>query len=503
MFNVWKTKILPYLKKEKEQLLIVAVSFLFLGLCAFFIKHQKLWFPYSVLGLFALYLLFFKMDTLLYITAFLTPFSIDLKEFMPEINFGLSFPSEALMTGIMLFFLAKILYENNYNLKITKHPISLALILYLLWIGITAITSNIPWVSFKFLLSKLWFIIPFYFFLSQLVEKDIKKSITFFLSYAVGLAVVVCITTVKHIKMGDVEKVSHWVMNPYYNDHTAYGAVLAIFVCLMTGLIFLPLTNKKQKFLSIVLLIIMMVGLYLSFSRAAWLSVIVALGVWILLILKIKLKSILFFIIGVFILLFTFQSAILHQLNKNEQESSNNFIEHFQSISNISSDASNVERINRWTSAIRMFKERPVFGYGPGTYQFEYAPFQRSKYRTIITTNSGDGGNAHSEYLGPLSETGLIGMLSVVIFVFICIYKGIYIYHHEENKNIRILSLLCTLALITYFTHGFLNNFLDTDKLAVPVFGTMAVITGLDIYRKRSIKSKNKISNENTSLPTH
>lgn len=489
MFQKRIHKIIAFLQKEKTQILIIITSLLFLFVCAYFIKHENLWFPYIVFAFFALYLLLFKMNTLLYMIAFLTPLSIDLKEFIPEINFGLSFPSEALMMALMLIFLLRVLYENHYTLAITKHPISIAIIFYLLWMLITSVTSTIPWVSFKFLLIKLCFITPSYFFLSQIVEKNIKNSITFFLSYAFGLALVVCITTVKHIQMGEIEKVSHWIMSPYYNDHTAYGAVLAFFVFILGGILFIHSISKTQRFYTGILLSIIIMGLYLSFSRAAWLSIIISLGVWGLLLLKIKMKNILFFIAGILILFFTFQSAILHQMNKNEQESSNNFFEHFQSITNISSDASNVERINRWTSAIRMFKEKPVFGFGPGTYQFSYAPFQRSKYRTIITTNSGDGGNSHSEYLGPLSESGFLGIVSVLMLVCVCIWKGIYIYHHDKDKTIRIISLMCTLALISYFIHGFLNNFLDTAKLAVPVFGAMGVIAAIDIYRKRIKKT--------------
>ncbi len=490
MQHSWFHKIVDFLKKEKKQISIISASIVFTIVCGIGIKHQIFWIPYTVFGLFVIYLLFFKMDTLLYLIAFLTPISVNIKENMPTLNFGLSFPSEALMVALMLVFLARIVYENKYTLAITKHPITLAILFYLVWMFITSVTSTIPWVSFKFLLSKLWFIIPSYFFLSQLVEKNYQKSITFFLSYALGLSVIVVRTTIKHILLGDVEKVSNWVMSPYYNDHTAYGAVLAFFVCILGCMLFLPAISKKQRFLAAIMLIIMNVGLYLSFSRAAWLSVLISLSVFFLLLFKIKMRSILLFCAGFLILIFTFQSTILRQLNKNEQESSNNVIEHFQSSTNISSDASNVERLNRWTSAIRMFKTKPIFGYGPGTYQFSYAPFQRSKFRTIITTNSGNGGNAHSEYLGPLSESGLFGMLSIVVLIFICLRKGIYIFHHEKDKNIRILSLMCTLALISYFVHGFLNNFLDTDKLAVPVFGAMAVITALDVFRKRKLKTE-------------
>lgn len=481
--------IVDFLKKEKKQILILSASAFFLLICGIGIKYQIFWIPYTVFILFAIYLLFFKLDIFLYLTAFLTPFSVNINEYIPSINFGLSFPSEALLVALMLIFLARVLYENNYSFFITKHPITIAIIFYLVWMFVTSVTSTIPLVSFKFLASKLWFIIPAYFFLCQLVEKDYKKSITFFLSYAMGLSIIVCRTTLMHIRLGDVEKVSNWVMTPYYNDHTAYGAILTFFICILAGIIFIPSISKKQRILSIILLIIMNVGLYLSFSRAAWLSLIISLCVLFLLLFKIKMRTVIISILGVFIILFTFQSTILRQLNKNDQESSTNFIQHIQSSTNISSDASNVERINRWTSAIRMFKEKPIFGYGPGTYQFEYAPFQRSKYRTIITTNSGNLGNAHSEYLGPLAESGLLGMLSIIVLIFICLKKGIYTFHHEKDKNIRIISLMCTLALISYFVHGFLNNFLDTEKLAIPVFGAMAVITGLDIISKNKILS--------------
>jgi len=477
-------KVRVFLKKERHQLIIGLISLFFLVFCAFFIKHEILWFPYSVAIVFIVYLLFFRIDVLLYLTAFIVPFSIDIKEFIPEIDFGLSFPGEILLVAITFIFIARVLYENHYTLAIAKHPVVAAIIFYLFWIFITSITSVLPWVSFKFLLSKLWFIIPSFFLLAQLVNKDIKRSVTFFLSYALGLAVIVLMTSYKHMQMGDVEKVSHWIMSPYYNDHTAYGAVLAFFVCITAGMMFLPALTKKQRFLSSILMIIMLIGLFLSFSRAAWLSLIVAVGVGMLLFFKVKIKTVLIAFATMLVLLFTFQSLLLHQINKNEQESSTDFYEHIQSITNISSDASNVERINRWSSAVSMFKERPVFGFGPGTYQFQYAPFQRSKYRTIITTNSGDGGNAHSEYLGPLSESGILGTLSVIFLVITVFYSGINIYRKEKDKNIRIISLMCVLALTTYYTHGFLNNFLDTDKLAVPVFGAMAVIVALDVYRK-------------------
>jgi O-antigen ligase len=188
-----------------------------------------------------------------------------------------------------------------------------------------------------------------------------------------------------------------------------------------------------------------------------------------------------------FVLLF--QNQILMQLENNSTESSANLSEHISSMSNISSDASNLERINRWSCAIRMFKDKPVFGYGPGTYMFQYAPYQLNKDRTIISTNSADGGNAHSEYLGPLAESGVLGLLTFLLIIGTVIYTAVQTYMRLTNPRLKSFVLGALLGLITYYIHGLLNNFLDTDKLSVPFWGFTGIIVALDIYSRKSVKT--------------
>ena len=173
------------------------------------------------------------------------------------------------------------------------------------------------------------------------------------------------------------------------------------------------------------------------------------------------------------------------KLEKNHQDSSTDISKHVQSISNISTDASNVERINRWNCAIRMFKMKPILGWGPGTYSFKYAPFQHSREKTIISTNAGDKGNAHSEYLQPLADSGLIGSLSFILMVIAVIYRSSRLYIRAKDKEIRMLTLGLLLGLITYFVHGIMNDFLDTDKLSVPFWGFLAILVTMDVYHSR------------------
>ena len=138
-----------------------------------------------------------------------------------------------------------------------------------------------------------------------------------------------------------------------------------------------------------------------------------------------------------------------------------------------------------------MFNERPVFGWGPGTYAFLYAPFQLSKNKTIISTNAGDLGNAHSEYIGPLAESGVLGMLSMLAIVICIFYKGSLLYHELPKGEVKNLVLVMLLCLFTYFTHGILNNYLDTDKASVLVWGFAAIIVAVDVYMKDDLLKSN------------
>ena len=108
-----------------------------------------------------------------------------------------------------------------------------------------------------------------------------------------------------------------------------------------------------------------------------------------------------------------------------------------------------------------------------------------SKEKTIISTNAGDGGNAHSEYIGPLAEQGFMGTILVLALVVSVVYAGMKAYGRAKNKKAKVLALGATLAFFSYFVHGFLNNFLDTEKLAVPVWSCAALIVVLDLYYSR------------------
>jgi O-antigen ligase len=241
----------------------------------------------------------------------------------------------------------------------------------------------------------------------------------------------------------------------------------------------------------LVLIAINLIALYFSYTRAAWLSIIAALFVWLLIHFKIKFSLILGVVATIGVFVFFSWTSIEQSMSKNKSEhTTEDFGKRLESAANVTTDASNLERINRWSCAIAMFQERPIVGFGPGTYAFEYARFQKPENLTIISTNFGDGGNAHSEYLGPLAEMGFMGLIVVLILISAIFYKGITLYNRwpSEKREMKVLILAMILALVTYFVHGILNNYLDTDKAAIPIWGICACFIALEFKLNESKK---------------
>ena len=458
------------------------ISGLFIIAAGIAIAHEQFWYVLVPAVFVIIYLAVFSIDSLMFLVVFVTPLAFNYKN--SHFNVGVSLPSEPLMFGIMLLFLFKIFQGENFDKRALTHPVSIAIILNLVWISITVITSSMHVVSFKFLIARLWFVSVFYFLATQLFRKmqNIKQFVWL---YCIPLLAVIFYTVFRHAENGFTQKTANWVMIPFYNDHTAYAAALTLFLPLLFAFSFDKKYSDTKRFLACTVFLVFVTALVLSYTRAAWMGIAAAIVFYIFLRLKLSFLSIICILLLAGSVAYTYRTELSISLSRNRSSSSSDLAVHVKSISNVSTDASNKERINRWQSAMRMFNERPLFGWGPGTYQFRYAPFQLRSEKTEISTNSGNRGNAHSEYIGPLAESGVLGSVSFIAVVLFVIARGMKVIYESRTKEIRLLAKGILLGLITYFVHGAMNNFLDTDKLSVPFWGMIAMITALDVYHNK------------------
>jgi putative inorganic carbon (hco3(-)) transporter len=425
---------------------------------------------------------FYRLELLMLLAAFFTPLSINLQK--TDLGIGVSLPAEPIIFGIMIIFFLKLIYDGKFDKEIIKHPVSILIILHLLWMCIATVFSSLPLVSMKATLARICFVSVFYFLATQLF-RNFKNINRFIWLYTGTLVVVIVYTIIMHASNNFTEKSAHSSMTPFYNDHTAYAAVIALFVPVMIAVIFDTSKTVGKRILAFLVTAIFITAIVDSYTRAAWIGMTAAFIASLTFLFRIKSWMVIAVASVLVIAIVSQWTAIIIKLESNTEKSSTDYKEHLESISNISTDASNVERVNRWLCALRMFNKKPVFGWGPGTYQFQYAPFQRNDEKTYISTNAGDRGSAHSEYLGPLSEEGLMGMLLFMAIAITVVYQNSKYIIYSKNKQGRLLAKGIVLGLATYWTHGFLNYFLDTDKASVPFWGFIAALVALQVYHNK------------------
>jgi len=439
--------------------------------------------------LFSLYCVFFEPRWALFIVAFFVPLSINTGEYIP-LPFALYVPTEAILIMLMVLYVCVQLIQPVFEKRIFSHPIFITYCFYLFWVFITSLTSMDPLVSFKFLIAHCWLFFPV-FILGAQFFRDARNVRIFFWLLVASMGIVAIYTLIRHAGFAFAEKPAHWVMEPFFKDHTSYGALLALLFPILIGLTYSKKQEGLMPYVSYFLLVLFVVALVFSYTRAAWLSLACALGIQLIIYFRIRFSSILIVALAGGFLLFVSYDKIMMSLEENRTDSSGDFGKHLTSVSNISTDASNVERLNRWDCAISMFSKKPLTGWGPGTYQFYYAPFQKPENLTIISTYNGDAGNAHSEYLGPLAESGWPGLLLFLLVVIVVFYRGFSNYRYITDRSLQRVYVSALLGLATYFIHGFLNNYLDTDKAAVPVWGIAGFIAAMDICYGRYAKKEN------------
>lgn len=470
------------MSKKLLYTLAFVASLLYIVINSYFIVRENYFLLLVPFILAVLYLLVFKLDLYFLLLVFLTPLSVELRRIYPGVEMDLFLPTEPLIFIAMVLFFVKLISRQGYHQKIFLHPVSILILFSLAWMLVSSFTSTIPLVSFKYFLVRLWFVVVFYF-LAVYIFQNPRQIFRFLWLYIIPLIAVISYTLTRHAGYGFFDqKAANWVVSPFYNDHTAYGAALAMFIPVIIAFLSLPKVSNITKFFVFLLLVLFLVATLFSYTRATWLSLIFTGFVWMAIVLKIRFRTIAIFTIILVFIGWSVKDDVIARIEKNTQESSSDFSQHLRSVLNIRTDASNLERLNRWAAAWEMIKEKPIFGWGPGTYMFQYAPYQKSYNRTIISTNFGERGNVHSEYLGPLVESGVLGAISFIAIVLWSFFTGLKIYNFSKNRFIRRITLGVLLGLTTYFIHGTLNNFLDTDKAAVPFWGFIAILVAFDMY---------------------
>jgi len=447
----------------------------------------------------AVVITFLEVHPFVMLLAALLPLSIRMS--IPGSGAELIFPGEALEgLLLMVFVLRFIIRDQRIDAGFLFHPVTIGLMCMLFFTVLSTAFSTMPGVSVKALIVRTLYAGVFYFLIHESIRTAPSRFLNYFMLYGASIAAVVLYTIYNHAGYQFSKDTSGIVALPFYSDHTIYSACIAFVLPFFILLAF----NKSiggfslyARIFFMLLVLIFMAGIFFSLCRATWVSLVFGLLMVLLLRLKARPVHLLAGLAVIAAWLFAYSDAVIDNFKQNRYDSNARgagIEEQTKSITNISNDQSNGERLNRWKCAVRMFEMKPFTGFGPGTYQFQYLPLQRKSDMTRISVTNpyhikiGQGGTAHSEYLLALSEGGIFLFIFFVFTAAMAVFTAMKNYYRLRDRAGRLISGALVVGLVTYLVHGFFNNFLDTDKAAFLFWGAVSMIVTMDVYEKEKVK---------------
>ena len=187
-------------------------------------------------------------------------------------------------------------------------------------------------------------------------------------------------------------------------------------------------TGKKERLFFLAAFVPTLIALVLTNTRSAWLGLVFG-----VIVMSALYYRKLFVLLVIAIILF-FQFAPTHQTDRAK------------SIVDIS-NSTNVGRFNMWSTGIRMWKDKPILGFG-----------DIDLYKTYLTyrTPTGDepAGHLHNNYVHLLVTIGAAGLI-IVLFLFFVILKTEYKIFSTNTSDQLIRNI--SLGAISVFS-GFMVN---------------------------------------------
>lgn len=397
---------------------------------------------------------------------------------VPGVRAGIQVPTEPLILLILFLWIIAFILRGEWRLSVEYLDVPLLGLFGLL--GFSTIISTHPLVTFKSTLNTMWYVgIGYFFFKTHFQQvRDIRKVVGLFLILSIFVASVVLF---RHSAMGFASSAAgSFMVEPFFPEHGSYAAYLCFAFAIALSLTYAWSELSKQlKILVCVSLPVTLLGIVFSYTRGAWLGVVMLFLFFFAAKLRRMFRLRSFFVTVVLVAIiaggiaFSGASQILER--------------NLNSIFRADANVSNLERFNRWSAAIDMFRAYPLTGVGYGTYAQNYFGYRNVFLKTAL---SGNMMRAHNEYLTVLAELGFVGALIFGWLLFRIFKTGIRVFVLGKDLFTKHLALGALGGILTYLVHGFFNSFLEFDKVAFPFWMLVGLLAILEARQRNPLQVK-------------
>lgn len=460
----------------------IAISSILLALATEF--YLLLALPLAIL---VIYLTIVDFRTVFYLLLACLPLSTEL-DF--DSGFSTDFPTEPLILGLMgVYILYAIRHYDQIDGRFFKHPISVLLGLHLGWILVTTVTSSYPLISIKFAIAKIWYITTFYLLAGHLLKNksDLRKLFTWLI---IPLSFTIIIVLIRHAAYGFSFEDVYRVLSPFYRNHVTYACIMVVVFPFAWYAIYWYWERVGLRYLLIATIPFLIIATYLSYTRAAYVSLILVAGFYVIIRLRwTKYALATAVIVSIFGLAHMAQNNnYLDYAPDYERAITHKEFDDLLTATYQLEDISTMERVYRWVAGAFMVVEKPVVGFGPGNFYHFYHSYTVSRFRTYVSDNP-EKSSAHNYYLTLALEQGILGLLIFLSLCFYALLKSEQIYHRLRSAEERTYLLAIVFSFFIILCVLLINELVETDKIGSFFFLMLAMLVNWDLRAQALEKS--------------
>ncbi len=406
-------------------------------------------------------------------------------------SLGLDLPDELCMILLTAMALAYWLFApRSFPACVWQHSLFAILVLHVLWIGITIFASTVPVLSIKFLLAKIWYIVPFVI-LPAVWIRSVKQTEWLAKALLYPMVIIVILVLLQHATTGFSFETVNKHLSPFFRNHVNYAAMLVCLLAIAWAMYQLTPLHAWQKRRWIRAgLLLGLIALVFAYSRGAWIAL-VAGGITVVFMRKRWMVPAICFslilILAAIAWLSTEQRYFRFAPDHDRTVFHTNFGEHMNATLALK-DVSNAERFHRWVAGARMVAERPLVGFGPSSFYSQYQSYTVADFRTWVSNNP-EHSTVHNYYLLTALEQGLPGLLIFLTLFIAVLCKLQYLYHALHNRFWQVTALVTAVVLVMIAVINGMSDMIETDKIGSLFWLSLGMVIVLDTKLKEEKNS--------------
>lgn len=364
-----------------------------------------------------------------------------------------------------LSFIIKLIAEKDRKYVIT--PMSFLVVSFIMIAVFSSVTSFNPQKSIVTMVLYVLFACSYFLIVNTVKTKNQWYNLV--ITFIISGFLVSCIGIYQNFFMETTD--TSWIDEDMFEEigTRVYSTlenpnVLGQYLVLLTPLAFGMMWSVKENSSKLILLVItvaMGACLIFTWSRAAWVGIVLAIGFFLLM--KDRRWSALC-ILALIILPFVLPESIMSRL---------------MSIGNVK-DSSTAYRVSVWIASLRIASDYWLSGIGLGTGAFERV------YQHYALNGAGFALHSHNFYIELVVEMGILGLIIFLMIIFAS-YKGI-VSIKEKNTVNKNISLAIGGALAGYLFQGVAENLWYNYRMVLIFWIYIAILqSGINVSKKEVV----------------